>query len=462
MSVYAVNNDTWTETGIAFNNAPAALNPALGVIAINNVGKYYEIDVTSFVNSQFGGDKVVSFFIKDATNQNINLQFNSKENAQFKPQLIIESAGNDLTPPVVNVQFNGTFNSPNTYNNQVEVVVNASDSGGSGLASTLYSLNRGAYQNYTAPFIISTVGNYTITAKAIDGKGNTSVTNEIVFSVVAQQSPPVTQTLSPLADAYVRDGSFGDINYGTSPTLDVKGSVAIGFARSSYLKFSLSAINSVGIAKLRIYGFNRENSTSINMSVYAVNNDTWTETGITFNNAPAALNPALGVIAINNVGKYYEIDVTSFVNSQFGVDKVVSFFIKDATNQNINLQFNSKENAQFKPQLVIENSPAIIANQKLEYNANILGSVNYSDKPKVYPNPLHKRFEIKFPAKYDRDITMQIVDELGKVYKIGRRTLGTEGSTIPVNITNLNLRQGLYFLKIQSKTRSVIIKLIVQ
>ena len=177
-------------------------------------------------------------------------------------------------------------------------------------------------------------GSFTITVHITDN-GSPVITDEEQIIVTVSNG---VQTLSPIADAYVRNGSYGDINYGTSPTLDVKGSVSIGFARSSYLKFSLSAINSVGIAKLRIYGLDRENSTSINMSVYAVNNDTWTETGITFNNAPAALNPALGVIAINNVGKYYEIDVTSFVNSQFGGDKVVSFFIKDATNQNINLQ----------------------------------------------------------------------------------------------------------------------------
>jgi hypothetical protein len=286
---------------------------------------------------------------------------NSRENSQNKPQLVIETAGNDVTPPVVSIQFNGTSNSPNTYSNQVEVVVNASDAGGSGLASTLYSLNRGAFQNYTGSFIINTAGNYTITAKAIDGKGNTTVTSEIAFSIVTQVLP---QTLSPVADAFVRDGTYGAINYGTTTYLQAKGSVQSGFTRSSYLKFSLSGVSSVGTAKLRIYGNNSEDTTNVNMSVYGVTNDTWTETGITFNNAPPPLTPALGVVSVNNVAKYYEVDVTSFVTSQFAGDKVVTFFIKDAGNRNRNLQLNSRENSQNKPQLVIESSQFLIV--KLE------------------------------------------------------------------------------------------------
>ena len=65
-------------------------------VDVNNVAKYYEVDVTGFVNSQLGGDKVASFYIKDAGNKFKSLQFNSKENPQNKPQLVIE-----YLPPLI-------------------------------------------------------------------------------------------------------------------------------------------------------------------------------------------------------------------------------------------------------------------------------------------------------------------------------------------------------------------------
>ena len=93
---------------------------------------------------------------------------------------------NDHTPPAVALKLTGTLQAQNTYGNKVEISIEASDTGGSGLASTQYSLNGEAYQNYTAPLLINTLGNYTIRAKAVDGNANETVTEEVSFSVVEQ------------------------------------------------------------------------------------------------------------------------------------------------------------------------------------------------------------------------------------------------------------------------------------
>ncbi|WP_187262777.1 malectin domain-containing carbohydrate-binding protein [Pontibacter beigongshangensis] len=91
--------------------------------------------------------------------------------------------GADITPPVVNVSFAGTQVSPNTFKDEAQVSVNASDAGGSGLASVQYSLNNGPYTNYTAPFKVTTLGNHTIRAKALDGNNNQTITDVFSFSV---------------------------------------------------------------------------------------------------------------------------------------------------------------------------------------------------------------------------------------------------------------------------------------
>ena len=84
------------------------------------------------------------------------------------------------------------------------------------------------------------------------------------------------------------------------------------------------------------------------------------------------------------------------------------------------------------------------------------------EKPKVTPNPFEKRFNIEFPAKYEGDFTLQIIDQLGKTFDIGKRRLKAGGSTVSVDVTKFSIRPGVYFLKIQSDTKTEIIKLVKQ
>lgn len=179
-------------------------------------------------------------------------------------------------------------------------------------------------------------------------------------------------TLSPDADAFVRNGTSATLNYGSDTALIVKGSASSGYARRSYLKFSLnvSGIGTITSAKLRIYGRNTDNTSAIQAWLYAADNDNWTESGITWNNAPAASGPPLSSAAVNDQSKYYELDVSASVKAQFAGDKVVSFLIKDTLNQNRNLVFSSKENNTNKPQLIIETSGVVTQSNALLFVEN--------------------------------------------------------------------------------------------
>lgn len=177
----------------------------------------------------------------------------------------------------------------------------------------------------------------------------------------AAVSAQSTKTLAPLADAYVRNGTYASTNYGSDTSLVLKGSNSSGYTRLSYLKFSLSGLNNISSAKLRIYGRNIDNASTISISSYGIDNDLWTQSGINFNNAPTATSAALSSASVNNIGQYYEFNVSNFVINQAAGDQVVSFLIKDPTNQNTNLFFNSKENANNPPQLVISTGSASIS-----------------------------------------------------------------------------------------------------
>ncbi|MEJ7676438.1 MAG: T9SS type A sorting domain-containing protein [Segetibacter sp.] len=84
------------------------------------------------------------------------------------------------------------------------------------------------------------------------------------------------------------------------------------------------------------------------------------------------------------------------------------------------------------------------------------------ESPKVYPNPVHKRFNIQFPVKYQGNVTLQIADPVGKTFMIGKYQLKPGGANIDVNVSNLSLKPGAYFLKINSETKTEVMKLIVQ
>jgi len=85
-----------------------------------------------------------------------------------------------------------------------------------------------------------------------------------------------------------------------------------------------------------------------------------------------------------------------------------------------------------------------------------------AEKSKVTPNPVQTRFNIEFPKKYEGDFTLQIVDPSGKTFDIGKRRVKAGGSNISVDISRFSFNPGIYFLKIQSDTKTEIIKLVKQ
>ncbi|MDB5802516.1 MAG: hypothetical protein JWL63_3455 [Rhodocyclales bacterium] len=155
-------------------------------------------------------------------------------------------------------------------------------------------------------------------------------------------SGPVTLTAAE--DSYVYE-SNATTNFGTDTSMYVKNDA--GKVRLSYVKFNLTGVTTVTSAKLRIYGSSTANT---NLGA-AQTTDGWTQAAITWNTKPAA-GTAIGSVAMTTTAKYYEIDVTAYVQSQAGGDHVASFVLSETAGKYTTL--NTKENAANKPQLVIQ------------------------------------------------------------------------------------------------------------
>jgi hypothetical protein len=133
----------------------------------------------------------------------------------------------------------------------------------------------------------------------------------------------------------------------------VKNSVGTddGLSRESYLKFDLGSVTGdIVTAKFHIYGAVQDGTADLKL--YAVDNDVWTESGITWNNKPAK-GGELSVLEMASTMEWQEIDITSYVQSQYEGDKKVSLTIARDVQQYRLSTYNSKENMANKPYLEI-------------------------------------------------------------------------------------------------------------
>ena len=118
------------------------------------------------------------------------------------------------------------------------------------------------------------------------------------------------------------------------------------------LRFDLSSISSTSItrATLKLYVTSLIEGTAP-IALFGVPSNSWTETGVTWNNQPAFGSQLLST-SLPTIG-WASFNVTSFVNSQLAGDKKVSLMLWD-TNQAIKLAtFNSRENSLNRPVLEV-------------------------------------------------------------------------------------------------------------
>ncbi|KAA6439009.1 DNRLRE domain-containing protein [Dyadobacter flavalbus] len=271
-----------------------------------------------------------------------------------------------------------------------------------------------------------------------------------------------TLTIPVIADAYVH-ASFTDENFGTSGELIVK-SGEENITRNTYLKFPLTGLIQVSSARIRVYGYNVESTMKVNLSAYAVDNDAWTETGITWNNAPASGTVPLTYTTVNNAAGYRDIDVTEFVQSQVAGDKLVSIMLKNRTFVNKKLVFQSKENTLGQaPELVIVTHRPTDAGSRIsqEVRPVSLFSEMENQKSGIYPNPVRKQFILRLSKRHEGAVSLQLINKLGRTYDIAPAEQTKKSDQTEVDISGHTLNPGIYLLKVRSATATEHLKLLI-
>jgi len=191
-------------------------------------------------------------FVEAAAGQNYIYYFTVDNAGNTSPQAYIW-VSIDETAPTTTATLGGTVLSGSTYDTAVSVTLNASDTGGSGVAHTYYTLDGGAQTTYSgSAFNVSTIGGHTVKYWSVDAAGNVESTHTLTFTIYSQttatlvaspstvyqgQSVKMTATIgAQLAGAPTPTGSV--IFYNGSTNL---GTVALSGGTASLSTTSLPA-----------------------------------------------------------------------------------------------------------------------------------------------------------------------------------------------------------------------------
>jgi len=137
--------------------------------------------------------------------------------------------------------------------------------------------------------------------------------------------------------------------------LVVRKASTTGSTRETYIKFDLNSLSTINTAKLRLNGrLSDSSSSSILTQIFSATNTTWNESTLTWNNKPAAGATVRGSVTVAGTSAtWYEIDLTSFLKSEFAAGrKVVTLVLKNSPTTTAQTIFASDETAN-SPQLVI-------------------------------------------------------------------------------------------------------------
>lgn len=350
--LYRCANDSWAETDVNWNNKPDT-STFVGTFTNNGSG-LAEWDITKLVNSEWRGDKILTLAVVHGTfGGALQIDFHSKEAtvALLRPQLML----NDYPILHLDDPING-----DVYEMGGSTTVKASVNDEEKTASVTFYLNDQEKATDTqAPYEWSwsnmQAGTYELKAIATSTNGTKSNPDSIQVKV-----KDTTGILSPVADAYVRDGGSATTNFGTQNTLVVKKDGA-GFSRITYLKFNLQDYQQIDTARLKLFISTSGTSAALTQwEVWKCDNDTWTETGINWNNKPATTT-LLTTIQGKRTG-VAEWNISAAANAELAGDKVLTLaIVSTVLNGGADVTFHSKEaaTASLWPQLVIEAPPQV-------------------------------------------------------------------------------------------------------
>jgi hypothetical protein len=247
----------------------------------------------------------------------------------------------------------------------------------SGLAITYISSNPEVATIVDDNIHIVGIGITTITASQ-EGNSNYNPAQSVnqPFRVVSIDDIH-SQIVNPSEDSYTYGGGT-TTNYGTALNAFIKNNGNVTYHRVAFFKYDLTGKSNVTSAKVRLYA--ESVPTPFMVTAYQTTDD-WTETAITYSNAPA-LGAAISEVLVNDTA-YFEWNITSYTQNQLAQgDSQISLAFNDANLVNAIIKFTTREGV-YKPELFIQYEALSKQDQTITFGT--LASRQYGDSD-FYPD----------------------------------------------------------------------------
>jgi endoglucanase len=300
----------------------------------------------------------------------------------------------------------------------------------------------------------------------IVGHGNSaSAWSSLTEVRIVSSSSSLQTTLAPLQDAYVRNGDFASTTYGTTdPTIlssKLNSTTTPGYDRQSFLRFDISSVSNISSAVLKVFGKIEDNRVfNIPVGVYAVGDNTWSESTLTWNNKPAAGTSALQTATVtDSTGRYYTWDITSYVQNEKAAGRNgISLALVSGAIADPRIVWRSKEAGLTAPQLQITSTTTAA---KLAATAPLKEPIKLTTSLTSYPNPFGDNSTVSFFLEKPSIVTLAVFDINGKqvaVLKQGRLDAGQYNSSL----AGSHLPKGVYTLKLTYGEKAITRKVVKQ
>ena len=271
-----------------------------------------------------------------------------------------------------------------------------------------------------------------------------TMTEDIEIGALFYPDAHEVNIISPSDDSYTAGGLFNKSrNFNNDPYLVVMEGINVISQLRSYLKFDLTSLNgdvSAAWLKLTVLLDGLKDNEFSPVSVYSIDDDTWSETTITLGTAPADGELLDQRDKIKTLEATYAWDVTDFSNDEKNGDRIASFQIKDPTSSGVAVKFGNRE-GDYAPVLTVVTDPST----KIDISdATIPQSFKLHQN---YPNPFNPTTIITFQLPEASEVNISVYNILGKKIatlinrkmKIGHHTAYWNASNIPT---------GMYLYKI--------------
>jgi len=434
--VYLINDDSWGESSITFNNQPST-GSLITTQTLPSGTDVVEYDITNTLEQERTGDGTISLKIVNTTAD--WGEFSSKEigTTSERPVLIITTGGaTNETPVAVNDTFNVNMNetltvsAPGLMSNDTDPDNTLQELSVTNIGTpnhgTITSWNADGSFTYQPNTDYSGTDNFSYTIS--DGNSTSNGLVEIIVNSVSGQD---TLTLSTLADSYVQGGTSANNNYGSSTSLIVKGTGTGDYDRFSYLKFDLSTLTQPVVeGKLQLH-YSTSTIRGVDHQVYLINDDSWGESSITFNNQPST-GSLITTQTLPSGTDVVEYDITNTLEQERTGDGTISLKIVNTTADWGEFSSKESDSEEYHPKVIL------ITESQLKKGkfSSIISQTNNTTK--IFPVPVVNTITVKGSNEIKR---MELINLVGQVV----RMINVNDVTVHVDMSSTE--SGIYFLK---------------